>query len=122
MKRSEIIDLLSNTGSLMDAFVRVEIKDAKTEELAGIISADVIHGMQTAMNVCVRLLKGSHEHHNAVDLASDLIHLYACAVIGFNPDECNGTEFRAEASECPDFRRKEAGESEGTGEDDGARS
>lgn len=107
MKRNEIIDLLNATGKIMDAFDHVEIKDSKTDEVSGTFGKDTLHGMQVAMHICIKLLDGTLECHHAIDLASRLINLYACAAMSFGQDECDGVV----------YRRVDADDSESAGEE-----
>ena len=77
MKRKEIIELLEETGSLMDDFGRAEIKNVETGEVVGTISQDVIHGFQTAIFACKKLLVATEGTTTPIRLAATIIDIYA---------------------------------------------
>ena len=95
MKRSEIISLLNGVGNCMDFINGAEIRNTSNGETAGEISEEVIHGMQVAIFVCVRLLEGSLSTNNPMECASKIINTYAASHFNLNrgePDSGDGAE------------------------------
>ena len=94
MKRKEIISLLDGVGNCMDFVAGAEIRNVDTGETSGTISEEVIHGMQVAIYICIRLLDGSLSTNNPMECAGKIISIYASH---FNldrgePDSGDGAE------------------------------
>ena len=87
MRRNEIISLLDGVGNCMDFIDGAEIRNTNTGETAGTIGEEVIHGMQVAIYICVRLLDGSLSTNNPMECASKIINTYAAAHLNLDRGE-----------------------------------
>ena len=115
MKRKEIIELLDKTTKEIDAIDEATVRNNVTGEVKDVVGKREFEAMQCALIFCKHLISGDYNPVRALKFIDDMVSAHVNAHI-------EAEQRREDANECPDFRRKEAGESESTGEDDGARS
>lgn len=87
MKRSEIIDLLKQTISIMDGADGAVFKDKRTLKTVGTIPKGDIDGMQTALVFCEHLLDGSYEESNPLRLITAMLDIHGACKFGLDDED-----------------------------------
>lgn len=106
MKRKEIIELLDKATKEIDAIDEAAVRNNVTGEVKGVVGKREFEAMQCALIFCKHLISGDYNPVRTLKFIDDMVSAHVTTLDAIEAEQ----------------RRKEAGESEDTGEDDGARS